>query len=172
MALALIQISSAQGDREGFLAQAIERLGYGNELKSISNVYEAFGDSVRAGTPKFLSACVVIETDMTPAQLLRFLIETENQLERTRSEGPSPGYTVDLDLVLFENETLRTPSLTLPHPAAHQRPYVVVPAAEIAAEWQHPVLNKTIGELAQEAQAENPGWGVFFLRGEKLRVAF
>ena len=168
MAQALVHISSSQGDRQGYLAQAVERLSYGNKLIKVSNVYESNGDGIYIGSPKLLSACVIIETDMTPSQLLKFMVETENQLDRNRELTPDQPYSVDMDLVLFDQEVLRFPQITVPHPQAHERAFVMVPAAEIAPDWQHPILQRTIAELAREIQSAKPGWGAFFLRGEKL----
>jgi len=168
MSRALLHISSSQGDRQGLLAQAVERISFGNKLKQISNVYEAMGDGTIVGSPKLLSVCVVIETDMTPQQLLQFTSETENQLGKDGKMDPGQPYPIDIDLLFFDSTVIRKPGLTIPHPQAHERPFVMVPAAEIAGDWQHPVLLSSLQELASEAQSAKPGWGQFFLRGEKL----
>jgi 2-amino-4-hydroxy-6-hydroxymethyldihydropteridine diphosphokinase len=54
---------------------------------------------------------------------------------------------IDLDLLLYGSEVLETPELTLPHPAMHQREFVLAPLAEIAPEMRHPVLRRSIAEL-------------------------
>jgi 7,8-dihydro-6-hydroxymethylpterin-pyrophosphokinase len=74
-------------------------------------------------------------------------IEKAMGRKRIQKKGPR---TIDLDIVLFEEEVVRTPQLTIPHPAMQYRRFVLEPLAEIAPVALHPVLKKTVKELLEE----------------------
>ena len=82
----------------------------------------------------------------TPEEMMARLLEVETSLGRVReiSKGPR---SIDLDLLLYGNETRDTESLTLPHPQLHRRRFVLVPLAELAPSIIHPTLNQTASEL-------------------------
>jgi 2-amino-4-hydroxy-6-hydroxymethyldihydropteridine diphosphokinase len=147
------------------LRQTLERISYACKIKKISSVYETFPKISPQG-PAFLNCCVLIETDMSADQLLQFLIETERQVLGSHDEFTTRNRVIDCDLIDFDGQILRTPKLTLPHPDAHRRTFVLVPLAEILPDWVHPVVQKTANELAIECQW--PGWGAFFSPGQAL----
>lgn len=98
--------------------------------------------------PQFVNGAVLLETELSPLPLLRALLEIEKSLGRDRSAGlPKGPRTLDLDLLLYGQEILADPELMLPHPAMHERAFVLEPLAEIAPELRHPVLKKTIRQL-------------------------
>lgn len=165
MSFAIVCLGSNLGDRRDMLKQAVERISYSNKIISVSDIYETRHKHGTTQDP-YLNCCVSLNTDMTSTQLLQFLLEIERQLSSKQSRERYQHFSIDCDLIAFDNEILRTPMLTLPHPEAHRRAFVMVPLSEIEPTWVHPVLNKPAAELAKEAFWD--GWGSFFAPGKTL----
>jgi 2-amino-4-hydroxy-6-hydroxymethyldihydropteridine diphosphokinase len=100
--------------------------------------------------PEYRNGVVLVEATKRPRELLEALFSIEQAFERTREAKNAPR-TLDLDLIAWGREVVHAPGLTLPHPRAHERRFVMGPLAEIAPGWTHPVLRKTAAELAAEA---------------------
>jgi 2-amino-4-hydroxy-6-hydroxymethyldihydropteridine diphosphokinase len=94
----------------------------------------------------FINAAFSLSTECPPLELLDWLQSVETSLGRTRDVRWGPR-TVDLDLLFVEDQILSNPRLSLPHPSAWYRRFVLDPLAEIAPLMRHPVLNETISEL-------------------------
>lgn len=85
--------------------------------------------------PPFVNSCVAVETDLAPEALLARAQRIEQALGRRRADEPRWGpRTIDIDLLTFDDLTLDTPNLTLPHPRLLERAFVLVPLAEIASD--------------------------------------
>ncbi|MGC1783159.1 MAG: 2-amino-4-hydroxy-6-hydroxymethyldihydropteridine diphosphokinase [Acidobacteriaceae bacterium] len=151
---AYIGLGSNLEDREANMRSAITALRRIGSVEKISSFYE----TEPVGTisqPDFLNAVVTLQTELSPEYLLAALLRIERDHGRDRSATPPKGpRTLDLDLLAYDDLVLETPSLTLPHPSLAGRRFVLVPLAEIAPEWRHPVNRKTASQLLAELSEE------------------
>ena len=165
MSLALVSLGSNLGDRKEKLHDALERIAAGNQIRTISDIYETYIPN-RTKQDPYLNCCIEVETDMSSGQFMQFLIEIQRQLAEPSSQEHVHHQAIDIDLVGFDDEVLRTPQLTLPHPDAYRRAFVMVPLAQMKPDWVHPILNRRAVDLAKEAYWD--GWGTFFMHGKSL----
>ncbi len=140
-----LSLGSNLGDRETNLRQAIAALGALGTVTAVSSFYETEPVEVRA-QPWFLNCAVGMETELMPKQFLARLQAIEQQLGRRRLQPKGPR-TIDVDILLFGNSVVDNPALIIPHPAMHERRFVLEPLAEIAPEVRHTVLKRTVREL-------------------------
>ncbi len=148
MAACLLALGSNQGDRAQNLLAAIERLNThpAIQFRRISSFHLTSPVGGPAGQDAYFNAAALIETDLYPAELLHALLKIEQELGRVRSECWGPR-TIDLDLLLYDAAILESSEITVPHPRLHERRFALAPATEIAADFVHPKLRQTVGEL-------------------------
>lgn len=140
-----VSLGSNMGGREENLRTAVERLRELGEVKAVSSIYETEPIEYTA-QPWFLNAAVALETEFMPRQLMSRLLAIEQDMGRRRTVAKGPR-VIDLDVLLFGHAVIETPQLTVPHPAMHERRFVLEPLAEIAPEVRHPVFKRTVREL-------------------------
>ncbi|WP_293329659.1 2-amino-4-hydroxy-6-hydroxymethyldihydropteridine diphosphokinase [Microcoleus sp. CAWBG58] len=145
-----IALGSNLGDSLATLKSAIATLNHtpGIAVKSHSSWYQTA--PVGPPQPDYINACAILEVTLQPQQLLTTLLEIEKKFNRIRREKWGPR-TLDLDLLLYDDLILETPTLTLPHPRMTQRAFVLVPLVEIAPDWVHPVTKSAIGQILKTA---------------------
>lgn len=142
-------LGSNVGDREAMLREAIRVLDSPQlHIGRLSPVYETEPVDV-AGQRWFLNQVAEAETDLFPLQLLQRTSKVEAQLGRKRLTPKGPR-TIDIDILLFGNSVVKTPSLEIPHPRFRERRFVLAPLADLAPELRDPVTRKTIRELLGE----------------------
>lgn len=152
--LVYLSLGSNLGEREANLQQAIERLAGWGEVVAVSSLYETEPVEV-ARQPWFLNCAVALQTEKMPKQLLAGLLAIEKAMGRQRKQPKGPR-VIDLDILLFGNSIVDTAGLTIPHPALHERRFVLEPLAEIAPEQRHPVFKRTVRELRDALPAGGP----------------
>ncbi len=132
-ASAYIGIGANLGERAETIAAAVELLAAekGVEVVAVSALRET--DPVGyEDQPRFLNAAALVETELPPRALLERLLEIEARLGRIRGVGPRFGpRTIDLDLLLYGDETIDEPGLEIPHPRLHERRFALEPLAEL-----------------------------------------
>lgn len=116
-------------------------------LKSHSSWYKTA--PVGPPQPDYLNGCAVLEVQLTPEEVLKTLLDIEQQFGRLRWERWGPR-TLDLDLLLYDDLILDTPNLQIPHPRMQERAFVLVPLAEIAPHWIDPVSKIAIAQLVNK----------------------
>lgn len=94
----------------------------------------------------FLNCVAAVETGLEPFGLLRECWKIEKELGRVRTRRYGPR-EIDLDIIAYGRRMIRSPELTIPHPGLAGRRFVLLPLREIAPYWQHPALNRGVGEL-------------------------
>jgi 2-amino-4-hydroxy-6-hydroxymethyldihydropteridine diphosphokinase len=144
--LVYLSLGSNLGDREKYLREAVSRLGELGVIRQVSAFYETQPVEVRGEQPWFLNCALAMETELTPLVFLSQVLAVEQSMGRIRREPKGPR-TIDIDIVFFANDVLDTPELTVPHPAMHQRRFVLEPLAEIAPALVHPVLQRSVRDL-------------------------
>jgi 2-amino-4-hydroxy-6-hydroxymethyldihydropteridine diphosphokinase len=141
-----LSLGSNIGDREKNLHTAITALAQANvRLARISSFYETEPVDLRE-QPWFLNCVVQAETEVPPLDLLRALRGIESRMGSTKLVPKGPRL-IDLDILLYGDESIDTPELQVPHPRMLQRRFVLVPLAEVAPHLRHPSWDATAEEM-------------------------
>lgn len=147
MNTAYIALGSNIGGRSTYLHKALQSISQRESIRisAVSSIYETEPVGLE-NQPSFLNMVVAIETDECAESLLKKLQDIEEQLDRVRVERYGPR-TIDLDILLFNDENIEKNELSIPHPRMHERSFVLVPLAEIAPYVKMPTSHKTIEHI-------------------------
>jgi len=173
---AFIGLGTNLGDRAANYRQAIQRIGQLPESRIVrhSSIYET--EPVGDVEGVFLNGVVELETEVTADLLMRRLLAIERAMGRKRGSTGKTSVArrrylpriIDLDLLFFDKEIVRTPQLTVPHPRLHERRFVLAPMAELAPALTHPELNASISDLLARLKSTQR---VTLARADLLRPA-
>jgi 2-amino-4-hydroxy-6-hydroxymethyldihydropteridine diphosphokinase len=162
---AFIGLGSNEGDRLGFVQQAMQLLkDHPNiEVVECSSLYETEPVG-REYVEWFVNAVAAIETNLPPRELLEVCQELEMRLTRIAgadspevfhdtADGKVKARIIDLDILFYGEDRVDTPALKVPHPYIDRRAYALVPLLEIAPDWVHPTNGKTVTQLHEQLAA-------------------
>ncbi|HEU4327785.1 MAG TPA: 2-amino-4-hydroxy-6-hydroxymethyldihydropteridine diphosphokinase [Roseiflexaceae bacterium] len=144
-----LALGSNLGDRRVNLAAAVARLPPVVAVERISQLYETEPAYV-TDQPRFLNAVLHGATDLPPEELLAWIKRLERELGRQSGLRFGPRL-IDIDILLYDALTLSSPALTIPHPRMAERPFVLVPLAEIAPALVPPGWNASVADTARLA---------------------
>lgn len=151
MAIAYLGLGTNLGDKVGNLHRAIHQISL--EIGSVLNV-SSFYETKPWGFDSendFLNAALVINTELTPLELLEKTQLIERKIGRLKKTKESySNRLIDIDILLYDNQIINLPQLTVPHRLLHKRDFVLIPMVELASELIHPILGKTMKELSEQ----------------------
>ena len=154
-------LNSSKGDRFFNLKKTLELISFDKiKITKTSSTYET-PSYPNNKNPKFLNIGVAIKCNYSPLDLIEKFNKIEKKLQRVRGIKNQPR-TCDIDLIDHEGMILKSKKLTIPHPKAHLRNFVLFPIKEISPTWIHPLLNKKIDFLIKKLS--------FKLRNEITRL--
>lgn len=169
-------LGSNLGNREANLRAALRGLWRMGRVEAVSALYET-EPAGRPAQPSFYNAVCRLETGLEPRPLLRFLQGLEHEVGRRTSGEPWGPRPIDLDVLLYEDRVVEEEGLVIPHPRLTERPFVLVPLAEIAADLCVPGDGRTVAVLVAAAGTEGVrrvagvGWdGLEGMAAEKLTL--
>jgi 2-amino-4-hydroxy-6-hydroxymethyldihydropteridine diphosphokinase len=170
-----VGLGSNIGDKAVWLRKALVLLRNSSRLVRVSSLYRTAPVGY-LDQDWFLNGVAEVETLLQPLAFLHSLLATEQALNRVRTIRNGPR-TIDLDILLWEDQVIRQPDLTVPHPAMTQRLFVLAPLAESAPKQMHPVLRVSVETLlarlndpAQQATVwSDPSWAAGLMQPDRAK---
>jgi 2-amino-4-hydroxy-6-hydroxymethyldihydropteridine diphosphokinase len=141
-------LGSNLGDRAAHLRGALHALRELGDVLAVSRVYETEPVGFR-DQPDFWNLVVQMHTEMESPPLLSALKRIEHALGRVKAFRNAPR-VIDIDILAYDQQVLRTDELEIPHPRLHERTFVLYPLAEVAPHFRHPATGQSITEMIEE----------------------
>ncbi|MES2795757.1 MAG: 2-amino-4-hydroxy-6-hydroxymethyldihydropteridine diphosphokinase [Bacteroidota bacterium] len=137
------------GDKKQNLITAIKAIeDLLGKVESKSKIYETAAWGI-TDQPSFLNQVLQIETNLAPTKVLKNILQIETEMGRIRANKWG-ARLIDIDILYIGNETIRKDDLIVPHPYLHERRFTLMPLVEIAADFIHPIFNKSNSQLLNE----------------------
>ncbi len=149
--IVILALGSNMGDRFMHLQNAIRSLDSFLDISDISSIYETPPYGMKANQD-FLNLCLIGTSECGPFEILEKCqkIEVENGRHKDPEKSGFQSRPVDIDILFFGDEVIHTKDLVIPHPEMVKRNFVLTPLSEIAPNFIHPLLNKSISKLLTE----------------------
>ena len=149
---ALIALGANLGQPAATLTWAVSELAAHGEVQRLSRFYRTAPVGGPPGQPEYLNAALKLHTALPPEPLLDALLSLEARAGRVRRERWG-ARVLDLDLIAYDSLMLHTPRLTLPHPRAWERSFVLGPLSEVAPDYAHPLTGETVARALERLGA-------------------
>lgn len=159
---AIVSIIDHSGRQLKWLARACHKISMVADLSKMSSIYidEFEDDKDDSKIDKSLVIAILLKSSLKSDELFKNLVRIETEIRTEATQD-----VMDVLILAFGDELKMAPDLTLPHPKFHQHPQFLYPAAEIVGNFMHPVLNRTLRDLAGSMGIK---WGRYFEQGSRL----
>ena len=149
-----LSIGSNKGNRYSFIKEALRliRKDIGKVIL-MSKIYET--KSWGFQSDDFLNICIMIKSELLPAELLNKLKNIEDRIGRIRNSTKILAREIDIDILFYSGKIVDYKDLIIPHPRLHLRNFVLYPLNDIASDFIHPILLKPINELLEECEDDH-----------------
>ena len=146
-----LSIGSNKGNRYSFIKEALRLIHKDiGEVILISKIYET--KSWGFQSDDFLNLCILIKSELIPMKLIGKLKKIEERIGRERNNDKIEAREIDIDILFYSDEIVNQKDLIIPHQRLHLRNFVLYPLNDIAADFIHPILLKSVNELLNECE--------------------
>jgi GTP cyclohydrolase-4 len=171
LAIAYLCLGSNLGEREANLRKALALLSAKVTVDDVSSIYETEPVGYEE-QPLFLNVVCRITANLPPEGLLHLAKDIEAKMGRVSSGQINSPRPIDIDILFYNNKIIETQNLTIPHPRLQDRTFVLIPLTEIAPDFVHPKLGKSIAELADDVKGQKEVRKWYYMKWhEHMRMA-